>query len=391
MNNNKKSNRIIILILMLILFLLMSIFILISSLDYEEAPVETEIEIVGKKEKTVQEIVEEHDAIFLKDEGMKVYIEAKEDLISENGESNKEYFDNILKDLIEVRKFKTRSFYLIDDGKSINIYAQYDSKTQKHIIIYNNMVDFFEKTNPESYSKIEKVKIIDKVDLSPAAQILYNLTNGGMFFKSIKNTAGEGIDLGNGFSSYKDGSVLIKTFNSRVKTIIFTDKFEGDVFHGVKVGTPLEEIKEKYKGESSSSNKYGYVMYRTKDVYSFFYKDKIVIYGYSYFYNEHFEDYLEEYINTKNLAIFIEKVTKNWGNYDICEYDVDSQYAHITYPSRGVEINIINNDSKGITLYNNYYFTNRTKALIKSEKITLNDEVDYIELTERQRIENTED
>ena len=67
-----------------------------SSLKYEENPVENEVEIIGKKEKTVQEIVEEYDAVFLKDEGMKVYIEAKDDLTSENGESNKKYFDDML-------------------------------------------------------------------------------------------------------------------------------------------------------------------------------------------------------------------------------------------------------------------------------------------------------
>lgn len=391
MNNKKRNNRIIILILILIFFLLMSIFILINSLDLKEEPVETEVEIIGKKEKTVQEIVEEHDAVFFKDEGMKVYIEAKVDLVSENGESNEDYFESMIKDLSEVKKFNTRSFFVVDERKNINIYAQYDSTLEQHVIIYNNKENFFEETDLKNYSKIEKVKIIDKIELSPAAQELFNLINGGMFFKNVKNTVGEGVDLGNGFSSYKDGSILMKTFNSRVKTIIFTDKFEGDVFHGVKVGKSLEEIKEKYKGEFSSNSKYGYVMYRTKDVYVFFYEHQIVIYGYSYFYNEYFEDYLEEYVNNKNLEKFVTSVLNNWNNYEICEYDFDAQYAHITYPSRGVEINITNNNPIGITLYNNYYLTNRSKSLIKDEKITLNGESDYIELTERKRIENTED
>ena len=388
---NKKAKRIIIFVIILLVFLAICMFVLTLLLQEKEREETVNIDIVTTVvPKTIQEIIEAHGSIYIREEIRKIYVEFSKDLYGDNGENNKGYFENIINDLIGLEELSQRTFSLIDEEKCINIQVKYDTKEKKHIIIYNNMENFYETINPGNYTKVDKVKIIEKVELSPAASELYNLVNGGMFFKAINNTVGEGIDLGNGFTSYKDDSILIKMSNFRVKTIIFTEKYETDIFHGIRVGEDLETLKNKYKGLSSTSDKYGYVMYRTKDVYVFFYEDQIVIYGYSYFYNEMFEDYLEEYIDTKDLKTFIERVIKKWNNYEICEYDFDTQSAHITYPSRGVEINITNNDPLGITLYKNYYFTSRTKALIKAEKISLNDTEDYIEITERKRRENFE-
>lgn len=396
MKNIKKNKMIIFFILILLVALTISLYILIMLID-EVIPEERTgvitsniVAVSPVKEKTVRSIVEDSGSTYIKRDRKKIYVNFEKDLYEEDGQSNEEYFENIVEEFKELEEFKEEPFSLIDEEKYVNIRVKYNVDTKEHTIVYNDMEDFFEKSNPENYCKVDNVDIIEKIELVPAASELSKLVNKKMFFNAIKNTIGEGTDLGNGFTSYKDNSILLNITNNKVKTIIFTDKYETEIFHGVKVGIDFEQLEKRFKGKASVSDKYGYAMYRTKDVYAFFYEDKIVIYGYSYYYHDEFEDALEDYINTRDLGALVDKVTRSWGNYEICEYDIESQYAHITYPSRGIEINIINNDPLGITLYNNYYFTNRTKILVKNGMISLNAEEDFIEATERKRIENFE-
>jgi phage-related protein len=75
-------------------------------------------------------------------------------------------------------------------------------------------------------------------------------------------------------------------------------------------------------------------------------------------------------------------------SYDEYEYDEEAKNLHISYPYIGVDINIKNNDSTGITLYSNYYFTDKTKRFIAEGKITLDSKTDAIYVSELNRREN---
>ena len=397
---NTKKNKIIIAFILILLIVLTILLCILTIFLKEDEPIETSISndvventidvVTTVKEKTIVSILEDSDSTYISQKNKRINVNFGKDLYDEEGNNNKEYFENIINELKELEQLKETTFYLKDEDKYVDIKVEYDTETKEHTIIYNDNENFFEETIPENYSKVDYVDIMEKIELVPAAKELSSIVNKKMFFNAIKNSIGEGTDLGNGFMSYKDDSILINTMNNKVKTIIFTDKYQTDVFHGIKVGTDFEKLVDRYEGRSSVNNKYGYTMCRTGDVYVFFYKDKIVIYDYSYYYHDEFEDALEKYVNTRDLAEFVDAVRRNWGNYEICEYDIDAQYAHITYPSKGVEINITNNDPLGIKLYNNYYFTNRTKVLVKNGIISLNAEEDFIEVTERKRIENFE-
>ena len=65
--------------------------------------------------------------------------------------------------------------------------------------------------------------------------------------------------------------------------------------------------------------------------------------------------------------------------YDYLEYDKDTQSAKILYSTRGIDINIKNNDPRGITFYNNYYLTDYTKSLIKTGVVSFEPDKDLIE------------
>ncbi len=385
--NNKLSKNIIYTIILLMVLLFISICMLYSYLEKEKSD-NNDLNIINSnQDNTIKEIVEKYGAIYLSSENKYIYINFKVDLYDKNGESNQNYFESLLDDLIKLKEFEKRSFFLKDDQKNILIKAEYDYDANKHIIYYNDIKDFFSIIDGETYVAVDEVEIMDKVNLHVSSDELSSLINKNLFFKGVKNTIGEGVLLENGYTSFNEGKILMKIYDSRVKSIIFTKDYQENVFDNIKVGTELEKIEEKYNGLNGGSAKEGYLLYRTKDLYAFFYEDEIVVYGYSYFENYTFEKWLEEYIFTKDLKTFIERVTNKWINYDICEYDFDIQYAKITYPSRGVEINIKDNNSLGITFYKNYCFTDKTKQLVKEGKVSLNSKDDYLEITEKSRKE----
>ena len=71
--------------------------------------------------------------------------------------------------------------------------------------------------------------------------------------------------------------------------------------------------------------------------------------------------------------------------YDYCEYDVENKTANIMLSSYGIEIDIKDNDPKGIILYNNYCFTDDSKKLVKNGLITFKNDENSIEKMEIER------
>ena len=391
-----RSKKVLILILMLTLIILV-LFTFVSIINIREKKnnennISNELEVISnKKILTIEDVIKKYDSIFLEEKNYIIYVEFNKDLYDEDGKSNEEYFEDIIKDLSKVNRLREKTFFIKDEKKLINIFAEYNFQFKKHIITYNNTEDFFKNPNSKNYAKVDKVDIIEKVSLGTESTELDKLIDEGLFFKSIKDSIGEGIKLDNGYYSYNDGSILIKREGSRVTSIIFTEKYEKEVFSGIKVGTDLKEVEKKIEYSYKGSAKEGYLMCRTKDVYVFFYKDQIVVYGYFYYRDLDFEKVLENYLENGNLQTFVEFVIRKWGKYDICEYDFEAQSAHITYPSRGIEINIENNNSLGIIFYNNYYISDKIKEFIKAGKVSLNDKVDYLEYAEKNRRKNSEE
>ena len=172
-----------------------------------------------------------------------------------------------------------------------------------------------------------------------------------------------------------------------VKNIIFTDKYDGDITSTINTDMDLKQIAEIEPTYNFGSVKEGYLGYRNDSYYYFFYDDEISIYTYSYKNNSTFEDILEEYIETGDLDIFSKRLKNRWQAYDLFEYDEGKATLHVLYSTRGVEINIKENDFKGITFYQNYYFTDYSKSLVKNGIVSFNNNVDLVHKIEMDRRE----
>lgn len=392
MKKKKKSNAKITLIFVLI-FLILLLFCLYLKIEInkiEENNISVNV-IAGNNNivpKTIKEVIEKNDSKYVKNENSVHYVEFSKDLFDEKGSSNKEFFDNIVNEILELEEYQNRTFYLVDQEKNIRISIKFDEDTNSNQVVYNNIEDYFNKVDGDSYVDADTTEIVEPGYITIVSHELNQLTRGNMFFYKIDQIVGEGTPVNDKYTSYCDGAIWLKLLNGKVRNFIFTQKYQDEVANNVKVGTDLKDIIERYPNISGGSVNSGYIYYRTSDLYIFFYEDEISAYGYSYFENTQFEEFLEQYLSDNDLETFIQNVSKKWTNHDIYEYDPSIKYAHITFPSRGVEINIKDNNPVGITLYSNYYLTEKTKKFVKDGKITLEANEDLLLLTEIERRKN---
>lgn len=206
----------------------------------------------------------------------------------------------------------------------------------------------------------------------------------------ISSELGEGKDLGNGYVSYNEDSIQLRTtLIKTVRNIIFTKKYdEEEIVKGVTTKTSLRDIKELYPNNNFGGIDKDYLGYITNDFYYFFYDDEISVYGLTYREDKEFEKILTTYLEDKDLDRFVNSIKTTIRYYDYLEYDPEIKKAHIMFSSRGYEIDIEGNDPKGIILYNNYYFTDTTKEYVKKGLITLNEHEDLVEKIEKERRRN---
>jgi len=231
-----------------------------------------------------------------------------------------------------------------------------------------------------------KIKIAEKVPMHASNTYLSNLLSANMGMYVIERNLDEGIELENGYISYNDGTIeLRKTLTNTVRNIIFTSKYDGTIARNINTRTSLKEILKLYPENAFGSLEDDYLGYLTNDFYYFFYEDEISVYGYTYKEEEKFEKILEKYLEDKDLDQFVSSIKASLRYYDYLEYDPEIKKAHIMFSNRGFEIDIEDNNSQGIILYSNYYFTEKTKEYVKKGLITLKEKEDSVEKIEKER------
>lgn len=390
MKKTKNKSKIILFFLIL-LFCLMGIMIfLLFKIDYYQKSQNEQIAVditTVQEPQTVKEVIEKYDSEYIKQEKKNIYVIFSKDLYNDDGSTNKKYFENIVNDLEPF--FEEYSFKIIDEKNKIEIYARYNYETKDYSILINNIEDFYSKTDGDSYVKVETTEISKGTSFAITDKFLTTLRLKKNKLSAIKDDLGEGKDLGNGYTSYQNGTIKIRTVpTGGVKNIIFSKDYKDNITYKLNMNMSLDEIAETEKNYDFGSVDKGYLGYRHNEFYLFFYRDEVSVYTYSYKRNTVFEEYLEEYIETKDLDRFIKNLCVDWLAYDSFEYDEETQCAHILYSTRGVEIDIKDNDPKGITLYNNYYLTELTKKYVKNGYISFNPYEDLVEKTEIERRKN---
>lgn len=385
-----KANFIIIAIVVLLLLLVLIMQTLITELQREEQEKNISV-IVGNQNTettTIEEIIENAGSEYISmSEGaiIKIYVNFKYDLYDENGKSKEEYFENIIEQIVELRK---ESFYLIDQEKNIEIYVYYDPATDKYTITINSIKDFYDETDGDTYIDLNKTEIVHQNTLGITNSLYTTLKIKGMYYANTVIVTGEREELPNGYYTYPNDNIKARLGGGKVLNLIFDKNYTGQIAPYIYVTTKLEEVEKKYPNPGFGSSKEGFLGYRTSEAYIFLYEDEISIYPYQYKSNEYFDQYLSDYCIGGNLDKLVSDFTIGWSSYFEYEYDAENQDLKLVFPTRGISIDIQNNDSKGITIYNNYYLTDTVKKLIKNNKITIKPDEDLLLKTEQNRRES---
>ncbi len=390
----KRANFIIILIVVLLLVLLIVLQMLVSALKKKELEENSNISVStgtdnnNKRPTTVKEIIENAGSTYLymnQSVMIRIYADFKYDLYDENGNSKEKYFMDIVDQIVELQQ---NSFYLIDEEKKFEIFVNYDKIKEKYTVKINDIEDFYDESDGDLYLKISKTKIAPQKAFGVSNDLYGTLFLRGMRFANTIIVTGEREELPNGYYKYPTEHIKAKLGGNKVLNLIFDEDYEGEIAPAVHVKTKLEDVEKVYKDASFGSSKEGYLGYRSPENYIFLYEDEVSIYPYKYEANEYFDKYLSDYCETGNLDKLVSDFTTQWSSYFEFEYDAEKQDLKLIFPTRGIGIDIVSNDSKGITIYNNYYLTDTVKNLIKANKITLEPDKDLLFMTEQKRRES---
>lgn len=388
----KKNN----LIIMIIIVLAVLILTILQLVNYIKATSNNDnantnsINVVSENrnndKKTIEGVITASGSKYLDkiEKGtMRIFVEFKYDLYDENGKSMKRYFYDLVGDLVPLIK---KNFYLVDESKNIEIRIIYKPETDEYKVRINNLKDFYDETDGEDYVNLANTKIVEKSDLFINNVMLNNLVRKNMFMLNSEYSDKSRVDMGNDYYSYNDGAMYAKLLGGRVFNTVFTQKYDLEVAKNIQVGTSLSEIKDQVSNLGFGNVNDGYLGYRTEYFYAFFYNDEISVYSYTYDENEYFDKYLSDYCATGDLQKLYEDFNE-WDSYFEKEYDPENGRFKITFPTRGIDIDIYDNDSRGIKIYSNYYLTDAIKQLVKTNKITLEGKKDLIHITEMARRE----
>ena len=394
-----KVIKIIIIVSFIILFILASILLVI--IRKEENKQKLENQQVNKQDlensvydnsatySNMKTLLEDYGCVFIKEVKSPteaIYLYFGKNLYNEDGTNNREYFESLINACS--KKLSVTRFYLYDSNKDIQIEINCDLEKGELSYKINNQNNYFDKLDGDLYVEVEKNTEIAKYQSIPTTyNILLKLVNNNMFISSDFGNS-EGSTADERYNYYLNRTIKARVSAGKVRNIVFLSNFEENVLHDIKVGTALKVVKTEYPDNAFGSVSEGMLGYRTKDLYVFDYEDEISAYGYSYYEHTKFETYLSDYIQNRNLDLFVKQVTALWQSYEEFEYDADSGRLHLSYPAIGVMIDIENNNPIGIKLYSNYYFTATTKRYITEGKITLVSTEDALYNLEKERRAN---
>lgn len=304
----------------------------------------------------------------------KVNLSFGKDLYSKEGESNQEYFESLINELVKVYK---RSFQMEDKDKEIIIEVNYISETNYFYKI-NSKENYFEDAE-EKNNEIKNYKEIETIQNKVSYED-FNKFNQNEW--SVQAAGVEIKEKSNGVLDY--GTYKILTDNIFTNTIIMNSEFKDEIIEGIKVGDSFNSIKQKLG--TPTFEKTNMIGYKTNDEYIFFYNDEVAIYPNIKSSNLELEELIQNYINgtydgeRKEFAFDILH-----KYYDFKSYIDNSNSLNLESATRGIKIKISDKNQVDINIYNNYDMTETTKKYIREGKINTNFETDLIYETEINR------
>lgn len=309
--------------------------------------------------KTLEQIAEYYECEFLKEKNANekgyskkiFWIYDVPPVDTDDGIQYKEQYETVLKAIAAQIK---ENFILIDNKHSIEIRVKYNPENNKISYLINNDNNFFQNEANKQIAKLQKEKPTTTINII-STELQHTIENEWSRKKTEKDY-GDKVKSENDYDIYSNG-IKIKTINSKIYNLIFSEEYKGNVFEHITTGMKNADIR-KILGNSTYENTEANLLigYKTKDFYVFFSNGQISIYPVENFdenKNNQFAEIVSEYINNTNIyKETLQKVTQLYPDYS--EYIQNEDSIDLKYPLKGFEIKMGKGEKTGIYIYENY-------------------------------------
>ena len=276
-----------------------------------------------------------------------IYAKLKRPPVEENGYSNKEEYENIIKDVSYVVQGNYR---LIDDEKGITIRVVYDEVALTSTYTINGDHNYF--TNQQAL--IQKAKLeVSLTNLTVDSRELQSLMNSEWIRRNT-NDLGTVDTSALSYDNYFDEGYRIKTHGIYVYNIDFTHQYKGKVVNNISTNMTNDAVKG-ILGEPTFNLRNGLIIgYKSNDIYAFFVNGEISIYKVNKLdedKNNQFADLVEELNKNGDVTSFYNKLTQLYPNPESTIENEDEVFA--SYPEYGFSVTF-GKYTNTITIYRNY-------------------------------------
>lgn len=349
----RKTIKIVLIVILILILVIIAVRALIlyneKQSQFEEKRYDTPADFY-----TVEEVARYMDCEYIREEEPKnesydldIYLKFKYDLYTD-GASNKDYFYRAIVLFTQVTEYQ--NIRLIDEERDILI-AIYGDPEEKKIsrLFINGKENYFGET--------DTLKELDKY--TSAATIRIDV-NSPLLQDIIKNDWDTTrVELGSQESTldeyeiYFDEGYRVKKRATTIFNIEFTDKYTEPVVNNIKVGTSFEEIQNQMGTPAFGGTEYNFIGYMSYNLYVFFWEDRISVYQVDSMTDEQqFLTLFQKFRQDLDLKSFVNALTDMWPDYS--EYAYDTDYLHLTYILKGIEIKVNIDMDNGVTFYSNY-------------------------------------
>ena len=303
---------------------------------------------------TVEEVARYMDCEYIREEEPKnesydldIYLKFKYDLYTD-GASNKDYFYRAIVLFAQVTEYQ--NIRLIDEERDILIAIYGDPEEEKISKLYiNGKENYFGET--DTLKELDKYTSAATVRIDVNSPLLQDIIKND--WDTTKVNLGSQESSLDEYEIYFDEGYRVKKRATTIFNIEFTDKYTQPVVNDITVGTSFENIQNQMGTPAFGGAEYNFIGYMSYNLYVFFWEDRISVYKVDSMTDEQqFLTLFQKFRQDLDLRSFVNELTDMWPDYS--EYEYDTDYLHLTYILKGIELKIDIDTDNGITFYSNY-------------------------------------
>lgn len=285
-----------------------------------------------------------------KEDGFKkdIYIKFSLPAINENGETNKNLYEIVIKHV--AGKIKGTNFRLIDTEKNIVVKIKFD-KDKISLYTINDDTKYWEhiKANYQINNyNIEKIS-----NFTITSNVLANIINANWDYN--KSNLGKKESQVDNYDIYFSKGYRVRKIGKNIFNIVFTQNYNDELLDGLKPTSSKEEVERILGKPTYTSSGNEAIGYKCEYFYVFFTGKEASVYPADEYNEENsrkFGNLVTELNKTGDANTFLNKLTDLYPNYET--FYKQKNYVSLVYPLKGFEVILGAESKNGLHIYSNF-------------------------------------